>query len=146
MYLLLTPPLITNVTPLRVPLGASLRPNLRPPGKFPLMLTIGGKNNMSPAHRDKVFCRIRQSWKIMLFSQQNSRKHYMMDCNHAFVCIEICNYLSSDKQECGARLFLHLGDADTTDKYLTFSRYTRRYIKHILDIRCKHRIQTHDTK
>ena len=71
MYLfLLTPPLITNVTPLRVPLGASLRPNLRPPGKFPLMLTIGGKNNMSPAHRDKVFWRIRQSWNFVLSSEQ----------------------------------------------------------------------------
>ena len=56
-YLLHTlSPLITNVTPLRVPLGASLPLNLRPRGKFPLMLTIGGKNNMSPAHKDKVFC------------------------------------------------------------------------------------------
>ena len=71
-YLLPTPPLITNVTPLRVPLGASLRPNLRPPGKFPLMLTIGGENNMSPAHRDKVFCRIRQSGKMVLFAQQKT--------------------------------------------------------------------------
>ena len=70
-YLLHTlSPLITNVTPLRVPLGASLPLNLRPRGKFPLMLTIGGKNNMSPAHKDKVFCWIRQSGETVLFLRQ----------------------------------------------------------------------------
>ena len=44
-YFLLTPspPLITNVRPLRVPRWASLRQNLRASGKFPLMLTIGGE-------------------------------------------------------------------------------------------------------
>ena len=135
-YLLHTlSPLITNVTPLRVPLGASLPLNLRPRGKFPLMLTIGGKNNMSPAHKDKVFCWIRQSGETVLFLRQRkfwkNIERRKLNCN-GFLFWQFWSQNSSSVRG----HFLYLRTADTTDKYLTLSRYT----KQIYDRECKHMI------